>query len=140
MFSLSSNLHYDVLCLLCTFWSDLLKFWLISFGLVKSHDMPCSVESASLEPKLGNKFIAGGEDMWVHIYDFHTGKEIGKCLLNLRSSSQYTTFIYLCMTMWLFFYFLCILSWIIILNETLCKDTTLNKVCKKDIQKVTEKE
>ncbi|KAF3450828.1 hypothetical protein FNV43_RR06917 [Rhamnella rubrinervis] len=27
--------------------------------------MPCNVESASLEPKLGNNFIAGGEDMWV---------------------------------------------------------------------------
>lgn len=60
--------------------------------------MPFSVESASLEPKLGNKFIAGGEDMWVHIYDYHTGKEIGKYLLNLRSLSQYTTFIYFCLS------------------------------------------
>ncbi|KAK6284650.1 hypothetical protein POUND7_003602 [Theobroma cacao] len=34
------------------------------------------VESASLEPKHGNKFIAGGEDMWVHVFDFHTGEEI----------------------------------------------------------------
>ncbi|MQM06218.1 hypothetical protein Taro_039038 [Colocasia esculenta] len=48
----------------------------ISFGLVKSYDMPCTVESASLEPKLGNKFIAGGEDMWVHVFDFHSGEEI----------------------------------------------------------------
>lgn len=39
--------------------------------------MPCTVESASLEPKYGNKFIAGGEDMWIHVYDFHTGDEIG---------------------------------------------------------------
>ena len=31
------------------------------FGLVKSYNMPCTVESASLEPKYGNKFIAGGE-------------------------------------------------------------------------------
>lgn len=41
--------------------------------------MPCNVESASLEPKFGNKFIAGGEDMWVHLFDFHTGEEIGRC-------------------------------------------------------------
>ncbi|GKV35624.1 hypothetical protein SLEP1_g43871 [Rubroshorea leprosula] len=39
--------------------------------------MPCSVESASLEPKFGNKFIAGGEDMWVRVFEFHTGEEIG---------------------------------------------------------------
>lgn len=41
--------------------------------------MPCTVESASLEPKYGNKFIAGGEDMWIHVFDFHTGDEIGMC-------------------------------------------------------------
>ncbi|XWS16414.1 hypothetical protein CRYUN_Cryun34aG0085400 [Craigia yunnanensis] len=49
----------------------------VSFGLVKSYNMPCNVESASLEPKHGNKFIAGGEDMWVHVFDFHTGEELG---------------------------------------------------------------
>ncbi|KAK4410587.1 Serine-threonine kinase receptor-associated protein [Sesamum angolense] len=54
------------------------KFWDANhFGLVKSYDMPCIMESASLEPKFGNKFIAGGEDMWVHVFDFHTGAEIG---------------------------------------------------------------
>ncbi|EEF33035.1 serine-threonine kinase receptor-associated protein [Ricinus communis] len=53
------------------------KFWDANhFGLVKSYDMPCTVESASLEPKYGNKFIAGGEDMWIHVFDFHTGDEI----------------------------------------------------------------
>lgn len=41
--------------------------------------MPCTVESASLEPKYGNKFIAGGEDMWIRVFDFHTGDEIGMC-------------------------------------------------------------
>ncbi|KAA3479394.1 serine-threonine kinase receptor-associated protein [Gossypium australe] len=60
------------------------KFWDSNhFELVKSYDMPCNVESASLEPKHGNKFIAGGEDMWVHVFDFHTGKELGRCLLCL---------------------------------------------------------
>ncbi|KAJ8478187.1 hypothetical protein OPV22_021914 [Ensete ventricosum] len=53
------------------------KFWDANhFGLVKSYNMPCTVESASLEPKDGNKFVAGGEDMWVHVLDFHTGIEI----------------------------------------------------------------
>uniref|UniRef100_A0A2N9FQP2 Serine-threonine kinase receptor-associated protein n=1 Tax=Fagus sylvatica TaxID=28930 RepID=A0A2N9FQP2_FAGSY len=53
------------------------KFWDANyFGLVKSYNMPCTVESASLEPKYGNKFIAGGEDMWIRVFDFHTGDEI----------------------------------------------------------------
>uniref|UniRef100_A0A0E0CHF0 Serine-threonine kinase receptor-associated protein n=1 Tax=Oryza meridionalis TaxID=40149 RepID=A0A0E0CHF0_9ORYZ len=53
------------------------KFWDANyFGLVKSYNMPCNVESASLEPKYGNRFIAGGEDMWVHVFDFFTGEEI----------------------------------------------------------------
>ncbi|MED6132622.1 hypothetical protein PIB30_020798 [Stylosanthes scabra] len=53
------------------------KFWDANYyGLVKSYDMPCNVESASLEPKYGNKFAAGGEDMWVRVFDFHTGNEI----------------------------------------------------------------
>ncbi|XP_072998802.1 uncharacterized protein [Typha latifolia] len=53
------------------------KFWDANhFGLIKSYNMPCTVESASLEPKLGDRFIAGGEDMWVHVFDFHTGEEI----------------------------------------------------------------
>lgn len=50
---------------------------LYSFGLVKSYEMPCNVESASLEPKFGDKFIAGGEDMWIRLFDFNTGEEIG---------------------------------------------------------------
>lgn len=45
---------------------------------MKSYNMPCNVESASLEPKYGNRFIAGGEDMWVHVFDFVTGEEISK--------------------------------------------------------------
>ncbi|RVX11003.1 Serine-threonine kinase receptor-associated protein [Vitis vinifera] len=53
------------------------KFWDANhFGLVKSYKMPCTVESASLEPKNGDKFIAGGEDMWIRLFDFHTGEEI----------------------------------------------------------------
>ncbi|XWS41407.1 hypothetical protein CRYUN_Cryun17cG0079400 [Craigia yunnanensis] len=33
------------------------------FSLVKSYNMPCTIELASLEPNYGNKFIARGEDM-----------------------------------------------------------------------------
>lgn len=55
-----------------------------SFGLVKSYKMPCTVESASLEPKNGDTFIAGGEDMWIRLFDFHTGEEIGKCSLIMK--------------------------------------------------------
>jgi serine-threonine kinase receptor-associated protein len=39
--------------------------------------MPCVVESASLDPKYGDKFVSGGEDMWVRVFDFFTGEEIG---------------------------------------------------------------
>ncbi|RZC79719.1 hypothetical protein C5167_042295 [Papaver somniferum] len=40
------------------------KFWNENhFGLVKSYDMSCTLESASVEPKHGNKFVAAGEDM-----------------------------------------------------------------------------
>jgi serine-threonine kinase receptor-associated protein len=42
--------------------------------------MSFTVESASLEPKSGSKFIAGGEDMWVHVFDFVTGEEISKSI------------------------------------------------------------
>ncbi|KAK3152456.1 hypothetical protein QOZ80_2BG0159080 [Eleusine coracana subsp. coracana] len=53
------------------------KFWDANyFGLVKNYSMPCAVESASLEPKYGNKFVTGGEDMWVRVFDFFTGEEI----------------------------------------------------------------
>ena len=34
------------------------------------------MESASLEPTMGNMFVAGGEDPWVRLFDFHTGEEI----------------------------------------------------------------
>lgn len=45
--------------------------------------MPCTVESASLEPKYGFKFVAAGEDMWIRVFDFHTGEEIGMaCSIN----------------------------------------------------------
>ncbi|XP_042061971.1 serine-threonine kinase receptor-associated protein-like isoform X2 [Salvia splendens] len=70
------------------------KFWDANhFGLVKSYEMPCIVESASMEPKYGNKFIAGGEDMWVHMFDFHTGVEIGKLQQRAPWSSALCAFL-----------------------------------------------
>ncbi|KAF1864647.1 hypothetical protein Lal_00039283 [Lupinus albus] len=56
------------------------KFWDANhYGLVKSYDMPCTVESASLEPKYGNKFIAGacnkGHHGPVHCIRFSPGGE-----------------------------------------------------------------
>ncbi len=44
-----------------------------SFALVKSLPMPYPVESASYCPERG-KLVAGGADMWVHLYDFETGE------------------------------------------------------------------
>lgn len=66
----------DVLALLLTEYA--VSF--CSYGLVKSYNMPCAVESASLEPKYGNKFVTGGEDMWVRVFDFFTGEELGELI------------------------------------------------------------
>lgn len=57
------------------------SYLLCSFGLVKSYSMPMSVESAALFPSRG-KFIAGGDDMWVRLFDFDTGNEIGEFFVN----------------------------------------------------------
>ncbi|GAB4819854.1 hypothetical protein N2152v2_006900 [Parachlorella kessleri] len=46
-----------------------------SFDLVKSLPMPYPVESASYCPERG-KLVAGGADMWVHLYDFETGEQV----------------------------------------------------------------
>jgi hypothetical protein len=77
----------DALALLLT---EYLLFF-CSFGLVKSYNMPCAVESASLEPKCGNKFVTGGEDMWVRVFDFFTGEELGKSLC-------FKVFVYTCLS------------------------------------------
>eukprot|EP00850_Spirogloea_muscicola_P019770 SM000199S05397 [mRNA] locus=s199:56363:57782:+ [translate_table: standard] len=52
------------------------KFWdANSFELVKSYKLAVPVESASLYPAIG-KFVAGGADMWIRIFDFETGEEL----------------------------------------------------------------
>ena len=55
------------------------SFWKAETGekVKESYTIPFVVESASLcEQK--NYFAAGGEDMWVHLYDYETGKEIAQ--------------------------------------------------------------
>ncbi|GJR19369.1 hypothetical protein Tco_0967896 [Tanacetum coccineum] len=46
--------------------------------------MPCTVESVSLEPMFGNKFIAVGEDTWVR--HFNIGEEIVQDFINAGSN------------------------------------------------------
>ncbi len=63
-----------------------------SFQVVKSFPLPHKVESASYNAEK-RRFAAGGEDMWVHLYDFDSGEEIdcnrGKPLSMLLSMLQY---------------------------------------------------
>lgn len=42
---------------------------------VKQHAMTAPTESASYCPAK-RRFVAGGEDMWVHLYDYDTGQEL----------------------------------------------------------------
>jgi len=64
------------------------SFFHLSFGtanptdiagkLLHAHKMPIHFREeggVSLHP-LGNKFVAGGSDLWVRVFDFETGKEI----------------------------------------------------------------
>jgi serine-threonine kinase receptor-associated protein len=53
-------------------------FDLETYKLLKSYDMPIHFREeggASLHPS-GRKFIAGGSDLWVRVFDFATGKEL----------------------------------------------------------------
>ncbi len=43
---------------------------------VKQHAMTAPTESASYCPAK-RRFVAGGEDMWVHLYDYDTGQVSG---------------------------------------------------------------
>ena len=46
-----------------------------SYQVVKSYTLPYQVESATYSPQK-QRFAAGGEDMWVHLYDSATGDEV----------------------------------------------------------------
>ncbi|GLC47358.1 hypothetical protein PLESTB_000167100 [Pleodorina starrii] len=46
-----------------------------SLQKVKQHKLTAPAESASYCPSK-RKFVAGGEDMWVHLYDYDTGQEL----------------------------------------------------------------
>ncbi len=63
-----------------------------SFQVVKSFSFPHKVESASYSPEK-HKLAAGGEDMWVHLYDFDSGDEVdcnkGEILLHASTPLVY---------------------------------------------------
>ncbi|CAI5963042.1 unnamed protein product [Closterium sp. NIES-65] len=42
---------------------------------VKSHRLPHQAESASYIPST-NRFVAGGEDLWVRVFDYETGQQL----------------------------------------------------------------
>mmetsp|Transcript_39206 Transcript_39206/g.54429 ORF Transcript_39206/g.54429 Transcript_39206/m.54429 type:complete len:332 (+) Transcript_39206:402-1397(+) len=54
---------------------DILFWETAKMEVVKTHTMEFSIESASLHPN-ADKFVAGGEDMWVRLHDFRTGEEL----------------------------------------------------------------
>eukprot|EP01138_Halocafeteria_seosinensis_P015989 gb/GECG01016317.1/.p1 GENE.gb/GECG01016317.1/~~gb/GECG01016317.1/.p1 ORF type:complete len:339 (+),score=36.36 gb/GECG01016317.1/:1-1017(+) len=45
-------------------------------SLVKSCNLENKVESVSLHPKKKDTFVVGGTDLWVHVYDYDTCKEV----------------------------------------------------------------
>jgi len=54
---------------------NLLSASSFSFSKVKEFTLPFDVASASLHPD-GTRFIAGGSDFYVHVFDFEDGKEL----------------------------------------------------------------
>jgi len=46
-----------------------------TLDLIKALDLNFNVEGASMNPK-GGQFVAGGQDLCVHVFDFETGKEL----------------------------------------------------------------
>lgn len=46
-----------------------------TYQVLQSFTLPYQVESATYSPQK-QRFAAGGEDMWVHLYDSATGEEV----------------------------------------------------------------
>ena len=46
-----------------------------TYQVLKSYTLPYQVESATYSSQK-QRFAAGGEDMWVHLYDSATGDEV----------------------------------------------------------------
>jgi FOG: WD40 repeat len=52
---------------------------LLKGTLVRQHKMPIHFREeggASLHPEKGDRFVAGGSDLWVRVFDFDSGKEL----------------------------------------------------------------
>lgn len=47
-----------------------------SLAVRHSHALPFAVECASLHPITGKHFVAGGSDVWAHVLETDTGKEV----------------------------------------------------------------
>lgn len=87
--------------------------------------MPCTVESASLEPKYGFKFVAAGEDMWIRVFDFHTGEEIGmSCSINEICINWFVVWMEQC---WLWVVILTYLCPLLLQFKFICPSDLLNK-------------
>eukprot|EP00798_Chlamydomonas_sp_ICE-L_P012498 gene12498-15712_t len=55
---------------------NVVRFWdATTLALKKEHTLKHSAEAATYCPSK-NRFAAGGEDMWVRLYDYDTGAEL----------------------------------------------------------------
>jgi serine-threonine kinase receptor-associated protein len=54
-----------------------------SLSLIKQQELAHNAEAASYCPQF-KRFVAGGEDMWVHLYDFDSG-EVSQSFINIAS-------------------------------------------------------
>lgn len=71
----STDVSYDGKYL-TTAEGSVVRFWdTASLSQIREHTMKHSAEAASFNP-VKNCFAAGGEDMWVRLYDYETGAEL----------------------------------------------------------------
>lgn len=47
-----------------------------TYTVKTSHTLSINIEAASLHPVDASRFVAGGEDMWVYVFDTETGSEV----------------------------------------------------------------
>jgi serine-threonine kinase receptor-associated protein len=71
----SMEVSRDGASLVVTGGKEVLFFSLPDLTLVKRHKVSFDVDSASLHEDR-SRYVAGGHDNWIHIFDYETGKEI----------------------------------------------------------------